>query len=44
MGRRSEDDFDEPDYEAIAERRREYRQEDRADRAERSYERYMTGE
>lgn len=34
---------DEPDYESVIERRREYRQEGRTERAERSYERYLQG-
>lgn len=34
---------DEPDYEAIMERRKEYRREAAAERSERSYERYVTG-
>lgn len=48
MGRRDDDDFgslisDEPDYEAIVERRREYRAASAVERAERDYERYVTG-
>jgi len=36
-------DSNEPDYEAIRDRRRGYGQEARAEREERSYERYVTG-
>jgi hypothetical protein len=44
--RDNDDDYggnDEPDYEIIVERRRAYRQEDRTERAERSYERHLQG-
>lgn len=48
MGRRDNDDYDslisdEPDYEAIVERRREYHTPSATERAELSYERYVTG-
>lgn len=48
-GREYDDDYarsepNEPDYEAIAERRAEYRMPREQERAERSYERYMTGD
>lgn len=49
MGRRGDEDSDygssnEPDFEGIVERRAEYRMPREQERAERSYERYVTGD